>query len=169
MTVNEYLAGYMKPQTLENQGNETFYLFGSTDGDLWEEFLSRYVRPTTVYPSETLKSLDPCALSAQKEWTALSFGIAGLNSGVPFHFHGPGFLQVLHGRKEWYLYPPDSHPLFHPNESTYFWYSNVLPTLKEAPTHRCILEPGDVIYFPDRWLHATLNLDEYTAFIATFA
>mmetsp|Transcript_29650 Transcript_29650/g.71741 ORF Transcript_29650/g.71741 Transcript_29650/m.71741 type:complete len:512 (-) Transcript_29650:66-1601(-) len=32
----------------------------------------------------------------------------------------------------------------------------------------CTLNPGDLIYFPDMWWHATINLDEYTAFISTF-
>ena len=30
---------------------------------------------------------------------ALSFGIAGAGTGVPFHFHGPGFAEVIHGSK----------------------------------------------------------------------
>jgi oxalate decarboxylase/phosphoglucose isomerase-like protein (cupin superfamily) len=30
------------------------------------------------------------------------------------------------------------------------------------------VDPGDTIYFPDRWWHATINLDPYTAFVSTF-
>merc|ERR1712070_526107 len=38
---------------------------------------------------------------------ALSFGIGRKYSGVSFHLHGPGYSEVLHGQKRWYLYDPD--------------------------------------------------------------
>lgn len=34
-----------------------------------------------------------------KKKTFLGFGIAGAGTGVPFHFHGPGFAEVIHGHK----------------------------------------------------------------------
>jgi len=30
------------------------------------------------------------------------------------------------------------------------------------------VDPGDLVYFPDKWYHATINLDPYTAFVSTF-
>jgi quercetin dioxygenase-like cupin family protein len=30
------------------------------------------------------------------------------------------------------------------------------------------VHPGDLIYFPDRYWHATINIDPYTAFVSTF-
>ncbi|KAA8585730.1 hypothetical protein FQN60_004424 [Etheostoma spectabile] len=48
---------------------------------------------------------------------------SGPGTGVPFHWHGPGYSEVIYGRK--------------------------------------------VLYFPDRWWHATLNLDT-SVFISTF-
>lgn len=32
----------------------------------------------------------------------------------------------------------------------------------------CTLNPGDLIYFPDGWHHATINLDVYTVFVSAF-
>ena len=32
----------------------------------------------------------------------------------------------------------------------------------------CTLNPGDLIYFPDGWHHATINLDTYTVFVSAF-
>lgn len=50
----------------------------------------------------------------------LSFGVGGANSGVSFHFHGPGWSEVLHGRKLWmvYLNPTGVHPteMAHPRD-----------------------------------------------------
>ncbi len=34
--------------------------------------------------------------------------------------------------------------------------------------YECTLSPGDVIYFPDMWWHATINVDSNTAFVSTF-
>jgi hypothetical protein len=30
------------------------------------------------------------------------------------------------------------------------------------------VHPGDLLYFPDEYWHATINLDRYTAFVSTF-
>ena len=32
----------------------------------------------------------------------------------------------------------------------------------------CTLGPGDMIYFPDNWHHATLNMESYNVFVSTF-
>ncbi|XP_023584106.1 jmjC domain-containing protein 8 isoform X1 [Trichechus manatus latirostris] len=92
----------------------------------------------------------------------------GAGSGVPFHWHGPGFSEVIYGRKRWFLYPPEKTPEFHPNKTTLAWFHDTYPTL--APSARpleCTIQAGEVLYFPDRWWHATLNLDT-SVFISTF-
>ncbi len=43
-------------------------------------------------------------------------------------------------------------------------YINLKPSQKP---YECILEPLDVIYFPDKWWHATLNIDT-AVFMSTF-
>ena len=94
--------------------------------------------------------------------------MAGPGSGVPFHFHGPGFAETASGRKRWFMYHPDKKPHFNPDKSTLQWFNEEYLKLKpsEMP-YECILEPSDVIYFPDRWWHATLNVDD-VVFISTF-
>ena len=100
-----------------------------------------------------------------------AFGAAGRNTGVPWHFHGQGFLEVLHGRKTWFLHAPETRaPQFDANATTLVWVSTVLPTLGEdAGIVQCTLHAGDAIYFPSYWRHATLNLDEWNSWIASFA
>jgi hypothetical protein len=34
--------------------------------------------------------------------------------------------------------------------------------------YECTLLPGDLLYFPNNWYHATINLDPYTAFVSSF-
>ncbi|NWI87486.1 JMJD8 protein, partial [Pitta sordida] len=48
------------------------------------------------------------------------------------------------------------------------WLQHTYPTLPPAQRPlECTLRPGEVLYFPDRWWHATLNLDT-SVFISTF-
>ena len=54
---------------------ETFYFFGDNDVEEWKEFLDEYKIPPLNLP---------------RHRSALSFGLAGPGTGVPFHFHGPG-------------------------------------------------------------------------------
>ncbi|RHY83260.1 hypothetical protein DYB37_004607 [Aphanomyces astaci] len=173
MTVSSYMATQLHDTEVGTMGNETFYLFGSTRGPAWDAFLATYNPPTLVFPSESFHPPASCDVNTLARHTStstsVSFGMAGRGSGVPFHFHGPGFLQQIHGRKRWFLYPPRTTPEFHPDESTLQWVKNVYPTMRAPPTHECVLEPRDVLYFPNEWMHATLNLSPFTVFVATFA
>ncbi|GMH36190.1 hypothetical protein BSKO_04058 [Bryopsis sp. KO-2023] len=145
----------MKPQTLDRLGNETFYLFGP-DKEISEELtplISTYRRPSLA--SDDL---------------AFSFGIGPSGSGVPFHIHGHGFNEVVHGRKRWLLYPPDHMPPFNPDASSAHWLKHVYPTLKGGDREKlqdCIIEVGEVLYFPSMWWHSTINIGE-TVFMSSF-
>ncbi|XP_005391678.1 PREDICTED: jmjC domain-containing protein 8 isoform X2 [Chinchilla lanigera] len=112
--------------------------------------------PFHQYVEQLLHPQDPASLGN------------GAGSGVPFHWHGPGFSEVIYGRKHWFLYPPEKTPEFHPNKTTLTWLRDIYPSL--APSEKpleCTIQAGEVLYFPDRWWHATLNLDT-TVFISTF-
>ncbi|CAD5219061.1 unnamed protein product [Bursaphelenchus xylophilus] len=152
-TFGDYLSTHLKPQSLETLGNETLYLFGDIDPELWKPLLSAYKQPKWTVPD-----MEP----------ALSFGIAAVGTGVPFHFHGPGFAEVVHGSKHWFLTEPDRKPAFDPDRSTLDWYLNDYPKLEESERPlECLMKPGELIYFPDKWYHATLNM-ETSVFISTF-
>uniref|UniRef100_A0A914CBP2 JmjC domain-containing protein n=1 Tax=Acrobeloides nanus TaxID=290746 RepID=A0A914CBP2_9BILA len=152
-TFDEYITRHLKPQNLSTLGNETLYLFGDIDQEIWKPLLDQYQMPKWTVPDH-----EP----------ALSFGIAGAGTGVPFHFHGPGFAEVIHGSKRWFLQPFDERPEFDPDKSTLDWYLNDYPKLpEEKKPLECLLRPGELIYFPDKWWHATLN-SETSVFISTF-
>lgn len=140
---------------LNKYGNETFYLFGDFYNITeWLPLLNLYKIPQYTLPNHT---------------HALSFGVAALGTGVPFHFHGPGFAECLHGRKRWFLTEPDKQPNFNPDKSTLQWYLEDYKTLKASniKLYECVLKPGEIIYFPDKWWHATLNINK-AVFISTF-
>ncbi|KAL3875423.1 hypothetical protein ACJMK2_033371 [Sinanodonta woodiana] len=148
-----YINEILQPQTLTMLGNETFYWFGDNNYTEWEELFNQYKPPPYKIPGMT---------------GAYSFGLAGAGTGVPFHFHGPGFGEVIFGRKRWFMYPPEQTPLFHPNRTTLQWLYEDHPELHPSDIPiECTLNQGEVIYFPDRWWHGTLNIDT-SVFISTF-
>ncbi|GKY91569.1 hypothetical protein MPSEU_000128800 [Mayamaea pseudoterrestris] len=138
---------------LEQNSNESWYLFGETYGSDWKRLLANYELP-------------PCVACTPHD-VALSFGIGNIGSGVQWHVHGPGFSEAIHGRKHWVMYPKEHPPVFHKDESSRQWMEHKYPQAKQKPLE-CTLNPGDLVYFPDRYWHATINLDPYTAFVSTF-
>ncbi|XP_069381665.1 jmjC domain-containing protein 8 isoform X1 [Paralichthys olivaceus] len=149
----EYVDKFLRPQSTDALGSDTMYFFGDNNFTEWQRLFDHYESPPYVLPHTS---------------GAYSFGIAGPGTGVPFHWHGPGYSEVIYGRKRWFLYPPDKEPHFHPNHTTLSWVRDTYPNLPEheAPLE-CTIRPGEVLYFPDRWWHATLNLDT-SVFISTF-
>ena len=96
----------------------------------WESFFENYKIPPFKLPLH---------------YPALSFGLAGPGTGVPFHFHGPGFAETIYGRKRWFLTPPDVKPEFHPNKTTLQWFVDDYPKIKENTyIYECTLKPGEV-------------------------
>jgi Cupin-like domain len=155
--LTQYLQEILQAEetTPDMLSNETWYLFGETFSSEWKELLSHYELPMCH--------------TCTRDLTALSFGIGNRGSGVQWHIHGPGFSEALHGKKHWILYPPKEEPPFHPDHTSRYWMEHVYPKLPEKDLpYECTLEPGDMIYFPDGWWHATINLDPYTSFISSF-
>jgi hypothetical protein len=82
---------------------------------------------------QLLRSLPPAPMDGELDDPALTFGLAGMMSGVSFHTHGAVFaevvfgccarrrrrvtlcVQVLHGDKLWFLSPPTEKPVFDGN------------------------------------------------------
>ena len=158
MSLGNYIDYMMNPNS--NLANETFYMFGNNYEGIWKEMSKSYVLP----------DCSVCAIAG-----AVTLGLGGTLSGVSFHMHGPGFSEVIHGRKRWFLFPPGFQVHYNPNVSQRKWVDIVYPTLfndnstcKSNDLQECVIGPGEILYFPDRWLHATLNLDEFNFFVSLF-
>ena len=140
--------------------NETFYMFGHNDGtEPWRGLSAHYLIP-------------PCGPTCSEKGTK-TLGIAGKHSGVSFHLHGPTFSEAIIGRKHWFVLPPDMQPDIEriANMTMVHWYRNIYPALPAAERARiweCAIGPGEIMYFPTRVLHATLNLDAYNVFMSLF-
>ena len=91
-------------------------------------------------------------------------------SGLPFHEHAQTWSDLVIGRKRWSLFHATSHPLpprgFSPMETQVQWLlgANYTELAPEQQPLECVQEPGDVVYLPDGWLHATVSLGPTIAF-----
>lgn len=119
---------------------------------------------------QTSESSPDCWLTSVT-WKSLAILPPGPGTGVPFHWHGPGFAEVIYGKKvngdvwvirftsqslawlkdhllfiqRWFFYPPEREPHFDRNRTTLSWVTEVYPNLPEdeAPLE-CTLRPGEV-------------------------
>ncbi|KAM6424321.1 jmjC domain-containing protein 8 isoform 2-T2 [Liasis olivaceus] len=125
----DYVDHLLEPQDLASLGSETLYFFGDNNFTEWGSLFQKYNPPPFQLPGTM---------------GAYSFGIGGSGSGVPFHWHGPGFSEVIFGRKHWFLYPPEKTPQFHPNKTTLSWFLDTYPSLLpwEKPVE-CTIRPGE--------------------------
>lgn len=155
MSLGSYLSGLSSARLDHRDANEDFYLFGNNYQAFWRRI-------------EELYSLPPCRHCRRAG--ALALGIGGRGSGVAFHMHGPGFSETVHGSKHWFLYPPDTYPThFSPNMTVLQWTLQFYREEKRNPSLlECSIAPNELLYFPDKWVHATLNLDDYNFFVSLF-
>lgn len=162
--------------------DKVYYLFGDNYDGVWRDIINLY---------EVRYCGPACEIAGAK-----TPGIGGSNSGVSFHFHGPGFAEVIHGSKQWFFYPPAAKDLVDrvgnaENMTTYKWKSCILPLLRGdiyesdackyiesvsdverqvlvSTLQECTIYPNELLFFPKYWMHSTLNLDAYNVFISTF-
>jgi hypothetical protein len=156
-TMRAYLDE-IRAESLATEGgnarsNETWYLFGNTDPVVWTPLLDLYVLP-------------PFVDTGRRDAVALSFGVGADASGVQMHVHGPVWAETLHGRKRWILAEPSSKPRFDPDRKSTDWIADDAQRA-ELRALDCTLSPGEVLWIPDAWWHATINLGE-TVFISAF-
>ena len=65
---------------------------------------------------------------------------------------------------------------FDPNTTTTEWIQRVYPHIKSKTTNTehqpviydCTIYPNEVLFFPDKWMHATLNQEGYNFFVSVF-
>ena len=90
------------------------------------------------------------------------FYAGGTGTGAPAHFHRSAWNALVFGVKRWSLRPPP-HAL----------YSTVHPTEArdvggDANVLQCVQRAGDVIFVPDAWGHAVVNLAPSVGFAQEF-
>ena len=87
------------------------------------------------------------------------FYLGSNGSGTGFHRHSAAYNALLFGRKRWYLLPPNV-PTVHDDDLETTWSEKISIT-NNLPIQPLICEqlPGEIVYVPDGWQHAVLNLE----------
>ncbi|CAE7233381.1 JMJD8 [Symbiodinium natans] len=100
--------------------------------------------------------------------TTIQFAVGGEGSGSPMHFHQDALNLCLRGRKRWWLVPPSEAAFsrLHPLDALDMGTS--ANSARDCLEGACVFEQeeGDVVYVPDMWGHAVLNLEDHTACVA---
>eukprot|EP01041_Mallomonas_annulata_P001268 gene1268-2453_t len=94
----------------------------------------------------------------------IQLSIGGYLSGAPVHAHRNTWNLLLTGRKRWFLFPPGAigpRPLL---------WASVRPSSSDLELYKALHEqgrsyeltqrPGDVLFVPAGWAHATINMCE---------
>jgi len=97
--------------------------------------------------------------------------LGGESSGFPLHYdrgNMHAYLCQIAGRKKAVLLPPSEAKYVYPIQGNInvssindIWNPDYekYPLLKQAKSFHVTLEPGDILYIPERWWHSTYNID----------
>ena len=188
------LAQYLE-ELRENDGttsptqlsNTSWYLFGETFSDDWKKLLTSYQLPPCQSCQHEYSAL---SFGIGNRGSGVQWHIHGPGFGEALHgrkhwilyppHYQPPFFHPDQSTRNWmeYIYTNTTKLANHYSD----YYNNqqqqqqlgsnddekIYPVLDNGLPYECTLEPGDLIYFPDRWHHATLNCNPYTAFVSTF-
>lgn len=114
-----YLESFMRPVAGVRDGERVWYLFA--DLDKFDDSTRIHEDFAEYQPPHDLQRHEPtCGPRQESPCYARNayynqFGIGGRGSGVPFHLHGEGWNEVLHGSKRFFLHPPNSSVPLHFN------------------------------------------------------
>ena len=130
--------------------SQPFYIFGAIQHD--SPLLDEFILPSILDPELTHVSI-----------SQIQFYIGPALSGAPSHFHSNGWNILIYGKKRWFLYPPTE--AFYSRQHVWSWWRQ---QPKPTGAMECIQYPGDLVFVPDLWGHAVLNLRESVGLAAEF-
>jgi Cupin-like domain len=119
------------------------------------------------------KNMYSSAHHIQRSWH-FQVAVAGSGVGLPFHWHGDVFAEVLHGQRRWFLFPPNNSPQFNPRTTSAQWFRDIYRPYHESSALpnallECTMRPDEALYVPADWFHATLSLGEAVSITTSFA
>jgi 2-polyprenyl-3-methyl-5-hydroxy-6-metoxy-1,4-benzoquinol methylase len=86
------------------------------------------------------------------------FSAMGKNHSHSFHAHGESWLGQVEGRRMWWFVAPTEPQPKRVNACKYITKEEPVPSNAMS----FIQNPGDIIWFPKDWYHATCALDDWT-------
>lgn len=98
------------------------------------------------------------------EPTKIQFYLGPPLSGAPMHFHRNAWNVLIYGQKRWFMYPPDR--AIYSKKHVLDWWKESYRSHPDAL--ECVQYPGDLVYVPDMWGHAVINLRESIGIASEF-
>ena len=81
------------------------------------------------------------------------FFLGSKHSGASFHSHTNAWNALVHGERQWYLYPP--YKFTGPYSLPWAQFSRHPNALK---AYKCIQRSQEIVYVPNQWFHGVENL-----------
>lgn len=127
-----------------------------------------YIFETIPRNSPLLKEFSPPAV-LDENITQISplkfqFYLGPPMSGVPVHFKRNAWNVLIYGQKRWFLYPPDR--AFYSKRHVLEWWRDRYRVSPNA--YECMQYPGDLVFVPDMWGQAFINLREGVSITSEF-
>lgn len=91
--------------------------------------------------------------------------LGATNTGLSWHQHSQAYNVAMYGARHWFLAAP--HNTMNQVQSTFDWlreWQAPPPEERDERVMRCEQRAGDLIYVPQQWWHATLNVQESVGF-----
>ena len=125
--------------------------------------------PSLFQRHNLLALVPPGAPTHYHSGMQLILGRTGSYTDVHTDWYGTdGYLELLEGRKAWYLAPPEKQHLFRDifedkNVNVTKFSAALTSQLAEMNCHVIIQEAGDVVFVPGGWVHCVKNLTDTVA------
>ena len=116
--------------------------------------IEKFKIPTILNPNQTHISI-----------TDIYFHLGPAFSGMPPHFHRSSWNLLMYGHTRWFLYPPPSATYVKLNAWDW-WLAN--QKKDRAGAMECVQHPGDILFVPDMWGQASVNLRESVGLASEF-
>ena len=168
----DFVASVLGSTPHERKTGETFpsYAFSADPCDSWlncdTNMLPSFITALSsqFQPLKNVVNPGGDVSSAQDSQINPQFYLGGPNTGAPFHYHHDAVNILAFGAKRWFLQPPSS--AVYSVEPPLIWFNRQimenLSTNDPSDTSgifECIQQEGDVLFVPESWGHATLNIE----------
>lgn len=98
--------------------------------------------------------------------TKTQFYVGPPLSGAPVHFHRNAWNVLFYGQKRWFLFPPPF--AVYSKQHVWDWWKTRHGNRPFESAWECVQHPGDLVFVPDMWGHAVINLKESVGLAAEF-
>lgn len=166
MTLKDYIEKHMEhTNDPESPALDFRYIFGQSypEGALGDAFdlpaIFEYTHTALHKAARENVGVPPPNSEHGPGVFEMIMGPAG--SGAHLHAHKRAWNGLVFGRKRWIMVSANVFDRdFSQGANAYEWFEKAYPLMKDDPNvYEFIQEPGEVVWVPQGWSHATLNLE----------